>query len=91
MHKLVIRNCRAPTWNGLVDIGISDGLISEIGLGLRGDVVIDAGGNLVLASFVILHLHLCKVYSFEIVGAEAVTFYRSGGMPRKSAISLSEI
>ncbi|MEM4417555.1 MAG: amidohydrolase family protein, partial [Nitrososphaerota archaeon] len=81
MHGLVLRSCRVPGRAGLVDIGISDGVLREIGSvkGLGG-TRIDVGGFLVLPSFIIPHLHLCKVYTLEHVGFEAVNLYRGGGM-----------
>lgn len=41
---------------------------------------IDANGKLVTESFVNGHLHLCKVYTLEMVGEKALTSYTSGTM-----------
>ncbi|MEM1945295.1 MAG: amidohydrolase family protein [Nitrososphaerota archaeon] len=81
MYSLVLRNCMLQEIGRLVDIGISDGVISDIGtVDKEGSTSIDVEGRLVLMSFVIPHLHLCKVYTLDLVGSEAVALYRRGKM-----------
>ena len=71
---------RGPT--GLTDIGILDGRIASVEISLEGtaELTIDAGGNLVTESFVNPHLHLCKVYTRQMMDDEALTGYHAEGM-----------
>ena len=64
------------------DIGIGDGRIIALAEQLEGDanLVIDARGNLVTESFVNPHLHLCKVYTRQMMDDEALTGYHAEGM-----------
>jgi cytosine deaminase len=62
-------------------IGIRDGRIASISSdAMEGDSVIDAEGNLVTESFVDPHLHLCKVYTLNMVGEDALRAYTTTGM-----------
>src|SRR5919106_864760 len=65
-----------------VDIGIEKGNISALAEELEGETEqsIDAGGNLVTESFVNPHLHLCKVYTRQMMDEEALTGYHAQGM-----------
>lgn len=65
-----------------VEIGITDGRIAAIAEKVDGgaETTIDAGGNLVTESFVNPHLHLCKVYTREMMDDEALTGYHAEGM-----------
>jgi cytosine deaminase len=74
------RTRRSP--EGLLDIGVKGGRVTEIGENLGGKAAqtIDAGAKLVTESFVNGHLHLCKVYTLTQVGEDALTSYTSGGM-----------
>ena len=71
---------RAPS--RAVDIGIEDGKITARGEQLEGDSesIIDAKGNLVTESFVNPHLHLCKVYTRQMMDDDALTGYHAEGM-----------
>ncbi len=74
------------------EIGIAGGRIQEIGDGLQGqgEVEIDAGGNLVTESFVNPHLHLCKVYTLEMMDEEAMKDYHGADMGKAmTAIELA--
>jgi cytosine deaminase len=64
------------------DIGIVDGRISALAEHLEGNsgLTIDAQGNLVTESFVNPHLHLCKVYTRQMMDEEALTGYHAEGM-----------
>ncbi len=65
-----------------VDIAIAGGKVARIAPNIQGNTkeLIDAGGNLVTESFVNGHLHLCKVYTLEMVGMDALSSYKSGSM-----------
>ena len=58
----------------LMEIGITDGRIAAIDKRIDGssETTIDAQGNLVSESFVNTHLHLCKVYTRQMMDEEAV-------------------
>jgi cytosine deaminase len=66
----------------LLDIGIAEGRIVSLEENLIGDAAasIDSEGNLVTESFVNPHLHLCKVYTREMMDDEALTDYHAEGM-----------
>jgi cytosine deaminase len=65
-----------------VDIGIQRGTIAALGKDLEGEaeLIVDAEGNLVTESFVNPHLHLCKVYTRQMMDDEALTGYHAEGM-----------
>lgn len=76
----------------LVGIGIADGRVISLEENLAGDAksVIDAEGNLVTESFVNPHLHLCKVYTLQMMDEEALTSYQGEGMGKAmNAIELA--
>ncbi len=80
---ILIKNGLTRTSNGkATDIAVSDGKIVKIAAGIndKADKIIDAAGNLVTESFVNGHLHLCKVYTLEMVGMDALSSYKSGSM-----------
>src|SRR6185436_16306684 len=64
------------------EIGISAGRIAAIAERLAGaaDLTIDAQENLVSESFVNPHLHLCKVFTRQMMDDEALTGYHAEGM-----------
>lgn len=66
----------------LVEIGISEGRVKEIGAALPdgADLSIDARGNLVTESFANPHLHLCKVYTLPMMDELALQDYHGEGM-----------
>ncbi len=65
-----------------LEIGIRDGHIVAMDTQVKGeaDVTLDAGGNLVTESFVNPHLHLCKVYTREMMDDETLTGYHAADM-----------
>ena len=76
----------------LVDIGIANGRILALEENLAGDgrILIDAEANLVTESFVNPHLHLCKVYTLQMMDEEALTDYHAEGMGKAmNAIELA--
>jgi len=66
----------------LVDIGIASGRITAIEehIALEAQTEIDARGNLVTESFVNPHLHLCKVYTLQMMDEEALKDYHGADM-----------
>ncbi|HEY75510.1 MAG TPA: amidohydrolase family protein [Thermoflexia bacterium] len=77
---------------GLFDIGIADGRIAAIEERIEGQASkeIDAQGNLVTESFVNPHLHLCKVYTLQMMDEEALKDYHGEGMGKAmTAIELA--
>src|SRR5688572_29616225 len=90
---ILIRNARlrGPS-ESHVDISITNGRIVSLEENLSGDAeqVIDAQGNLVTESFVNPHLHLCKVYTLQMMDEEALTSYHAEGMGKAmNAIELA--
>jgi cytosine deaminase len=82
--SLLIKNARTRFSGGkLLSIGIEGDKISAVGENLPeagAAQVIDAEGRLVTESFVNGHLHLCKVYTLEMVGQDALSSYHGGSM-----------
>jgi len=91
MH-LIIRNAKVRTEETLVDIGIDAGRIVEIAPKIEAgaDTEIDAGARLVSESFANPHLHLCKVYTLQMMDEEALKDYHGEGMGKAmTAIELA--
>ena len=90
---ILIRNARLRGKSeSLLDIGIANARIISLEENLAGDAkqVIDAHGNLVTESFVNPHLHLCKVYTLQMMDEEALTSYNAEGMGKAmNAIELA--
>ncbi len=89
---ILIKNAKLRKQEATIDIGIADGKISAIETKLRGDAaeVVEADGNLVTESFVNPHLHLCKVYTLQMMDEEALTAYQGEGMGKAmNAIELA--
>ncbi len=82
VYDLVIRRARLYGVEGLRDIAVVNGIIDSISEHVRGrgEFEIDADGGLVTEPFVNPHLHLCKVYTFRLIGDEATRSYQSSGM-----------
>ncbi len=79
---LVVKNAKTREHpDKTLDIGITKGVISKIskkvGNGARD---IDAKGNLVTGPYVNPHMHLCKVYTLQMVGEEALKMYQTPEM-----------
>jgi len=83
-YSLLIKNARTRFSGGeTVSIGVKGDKIEAIEKSLpekEAEQVIDAKGNLVTESFVNGHLHLCKVYTLEMVGQDALSSYHGGTM-----------
>ena len=90
---ILIKNAKTRFSGGKrVDIAIKDGRIQSMGENLTNEagLIIYAKGKLVTESFVNGHLHLCKVYTLEKVGEEALVTYQAGAMGKAmTAIDLA--
>src|SRR5687768_9665524 len=78
--------------DSLIDIGIAGGQVVALEENLAGDagILINAEGNLVTESFVNPHLHLCKVYTLQMMDEGALTSYHAEGMGKAmNAIELA--
>jgi cytosine/creatinine deaminase len=82
-YDIVIHNAIIRTQPGeYVDIGISKGLIVEISPKIKhsAKIDLDANGGLVSESFVNPHLHLCKVYTLDLIEEKTYENYHSANM-----------
>jgi cytosine/creatinine deaminase len=79
---ILIKHAQLRGHSQAVDIGIEDGKIISLAEHLEGDaeLTINAERNLVTESFVNPHLHLCKVYTRQMMDDEALTGYHAEGM-----------
>lgn len=79
---ILIQRARLRGRSQLADIGIEGGKIAALAERLTGDseLTIDAQGNLVTESFINPHLHLCKVYTRQMMDDEQLTGYHGEGM-----------
>src|SRR5215211_1982276 len=79
---ILIQHAQLRGQSQAVDIGIKDGKITALGESLEGEaeLIINAQRNLVTESFINPHLHLCKVYTREMMDDEALTGYHAEGM-----------
>ena len=76
----------------LFEVGIAAGKIGLISeqVGNQAEIEIDAQGNLVTESFVNPHLHLCKVYTLQMMDEEALRDYHGSEMGKAmTAIELA--
>ena len=81
-YDIIIKNAQLRRRAGTCDIGIENGIITKISKKIqgRGKKTINAGGNLVTESFVDPHLHMCKVYTTQMLDAKALQAYHGGNM-----------
>ena len=79
---ILIQRAHLRSQSQTMDIGIKDGNITALAEQVDGEteLTIDAQGNLVTESFVNPHLHLCKVYTRQMMDEEALTGYHAAGM-----------
>jgi cytosine/creatinine deaminase len=79
---ILIKNAQLRSSSGLNEIGILNGRIISVEKNLEetAGLIVDAQGNLVTESFVNPHLHLCKVYTRQMMDDEALTGYHTEGM-----------
>ena len=92
-YDILIRNSQLRSQpEKRFEIAIKGGKVKEISERIKGtaDVDIDAQGNLVTESFVNAHLHLCKVYTLEMMDEEAMKVYQGDDMGKAmTAIELA--
>lgn len=92
-YDLKIKNAQLRGKPGeLAEIGIKGGKIAAIAASLPGkeSEEIDAGGNLVTESYANTHLHLCKVYTLQMMDEAALKDYHGADMGKAmSAIELA--
>ena len=82
-YDIIIQHAQLREMPGrLVEIGIHSGKIAAIAdqISAEAPVRIDAGGNLVTESFVNPHLHLCKVYTLQMMDDQALQDYHAADM-----------
>lgn len=83
-YDILIRNARLRDrpLDKKFDIAISGGLIVKIAESIpgHGEIEINANGGLVTETFANPHIHMCKVYTFLMIGEEAVKAYQEKGM-----------
>src|SRR5688572_23165977 len=79
---ILIQRAQLRGQSQLIDIGIENGKIIALAehLEVNSDLTIDTQGNLVTEAFVNPHLHLCKVYTRQMMDEEALTGYHAEGM-----------
>lgn len=92
-YDILIKNARLRRQpDQLYTIGISAGKIASIAphVGVTGKTEIDAGGMLVTESFVNPHLHLCKVFTLQMMDGASLKSYHGVGMGKAmTAIELA--
>ena len=92
-YDILIKNARIRGKpESLVDIGIASGQIISLGENLAGEaeMIINADANLVTESYINPHLHLCKVYTLQMMDEDALTSYNTEGMGKAmNAIELA--
>lgn len=89
---LIIRNAKLRSKKELFDIGIDKGKISKIAakISTKADKWIDAKGNLVTESYCNAHLHLCKVWTLQMMDEKALKDYHGSDMGKAmTAIELA--
>jgi cytosine deaminase len=79
---ILIKQAKLRGGDKLFDIGITGGKITKIEANIKetSEITIDAKKNLVTESFVNPHLHLCKVYTREMMDDETLTGYHTADM-----------
>ena len=67
---LIVRNAQLRQRDGLVDIGVTDGMITALAPRLDGPATreIDAAGRLVTEPFVDCHFHIDKSFFGDVTG-----------------------
>ncbi len=89
IRRAQLRRTPAGQW---MDIAVANGVIAAIAPHVDGSAVqeLDAAGGLVTESFVNTHLHLCKVYTLQMMDEEALKDYHGADMGKAmTAIELA--
>ena len=94
-YDIIVRHASLRNQPGrMLDIAIADGIIQLIENSIPdgAQTEIDAQGNLVTESFVNTHLHLCKVWTLDMMHEESLKSYQSGSIGKAmSAIEQAAI
>ena len=92
---VIIRHARLRgSGDKTFDIGVSGGLITQLSDSLSGTGAdeIDAKNGLVTESYANPHLHLCKVWTLDMMGDDAIKDYHGGSMGKAmSAIERASV
>jgi len=90
--EIIVRNAKLRSGE-VVDIGIAGGKIAQISAGIPDSAVdeINAQGGLVTESYVNAHLHLCKVYTLEMLDELALRAYRGTDQTMGQAMTAIEL
>jgi cytosine deaminase len=90
---LIKRAKLRSTPDKLFEIGISGGKIAALAEKVSADAatVIDAEGNLVTESYIDAHLHLCKVYTLDMMSDEAIKAYYGDSGQMGTAMTAIEL
>jgi cytosine/creatinine deaminase len=92
-YDILIRNAQLKDSPGTkTSIAIAQGKIAAVAENIDGqaETVIDAEGRLVSESFVNAHLHLCKVYTLQMMDDDSLKDYHGSDMGKAmSAIELA--
>jgi len=92
-YDLIVRQAQLRGRSGnLMEIGIRSGVIAEIAEKIHGGagIELDAAGGLVTESFANPHLHLCKVYTLQMMDESALKDYHGADMGKAmTAIELA--
>lgn len=90
--EIIVRNAKLRSGE-VVDIGIVGGKIAQISAGIPDSAVdeINAQGGLVTESYVNAHLHLCKVYTLEMLDELALRAYRGTDQTMGQAMTAIEL
>ncbi|MBR6021195.1 MAG: amidohydrolase family protein, partial [Kiritimatiellae bacterium] len=83
MIDILIKNASLRRREGRFNVAIENGKIAKISATPIADPAaktIDAGGNLLTESFVNTHLHLCKVYTLQMMDSLALNAYHGADM-----------
>ncbi|HEX2981200.1 MAG TPA: amidohydrolase family protein [Anaerolineaceae bacterium] len=91
-YDLVIRQGKLRNRPGLFDVAIKDRKIAAIAEHVdgKGEVELQADGNLVTESYANAHLHLCKVYTLQMMDEAALKDYHGADMGKAmTAIELA--
>ncbi len=84
---ILIVNARLRGSDRPVEIAIADGkyVVVDETAGISARHTINAGGSLVLPSFVNPHLHMCKVWTLPMMSEDALSAYHGDGMREAAA------
>ncbi|WNZ45147.1 amidohydrolase family protein [Leptolyngbya boryana CZ1] len=93
MVDLRIVNACLPEQEGLWEIAITDGIITEIDRAVQGNTILDAQKQLVIPGLVDAHIHLDKVFLLDRTPAVEGTFHEAmrETLKAKQAFTVADI